>query len=331
MPNNNANGKQRNVIDFMNMDNITGNNLSTNDFLGIDELIREARERSERIETANWSGSIKYMLWNATGMMPNLDRIVRRMETEDILFGFIVETWLHPGRAIPKVCRDTSAVCVVHPVGFERGKNGISLIINPQMKKHPLLKDLQILARDTVNGTYIYLQVGNIKVLCVYFPPSQPEEIDTWIEEVLLKCRANTADEIIILGDFNARRRDWGDHSENSKGGILERWIESNGLERVDTGRSPTYVTTRGNSIIDHVFTNVPGVTGITSDPVTNVAGHVRVKISYLKLMQSRSSLKNVKRMMAALQLQCMSTLAKVSIICVKNWGNKNKIKKHRI
>ena len=91
------------------------------------------------------------------------------MENEEILFDFIVETWLHPERAIPKVCRDTSAVCVIHPVGFERGKNGISLIINPKLKKHPLLKDFQILARDTVNGTYLFLQIGNIKVLCIYF------------------------------------------------------------------------------------------------------------------------------------------------------------------
>lgn len=256
------------------MDNLTGNTLSTNDFLDIDELISDGRERSERIETANWTGTIKYMLWNATGMMPNLDRIVRRMETEEILFGFIVETWLHPERAIPKVCRDTSAVCAIHPVGFERGKNGISVIINPQMKKHPLLKDFQILARDTINGTFIYLQIGNIKVLCIYNPPSQPEEIDTWIEEILLKCRASTADEIIILGDFNARRREWGDHSNNTRGGILKRWTVANGLERVDTGPLPTYVTTRGNSIVDHVFTNAPGVTGSTSDPVSNVAGH---------------------------------------------------------
>lgn len=69
----------------MEMDNLTGNTLSTNDFLDIDELISDGRERSERIETANWTGTIKYMLWNATGMMPNLDRIVRRMETEEIL------------------------------------------------------------------------------------------------------------------------------------------------------------------------------------------------------------------------------------------------------
>ena len=256
------------------MDTITGNILDTNDLLGINELIREARVRSERIETANWTGSVKYMLWNATGLMPNLDRIVRRMESEEILFGFIVETWLHPERAIPKVCRDTSAVCMVHPVGFERGKNGISLVINPQMKKHPLLKDFQILARDTVNGTFIYLQAGNIKILCVYFPPSQPEVIDTWLDEIILKCRANTSDDIIILGDFNARRREWSDHRDNSKGTALKDWTEAHGLERVDSGPLPTFVTTRGTSIVDHVFTNVAGVSGITSDPIANIAGH---------------------------------------------------------
>lgn len=256
------------------MDDLTGNNLSTNDFLDIETILRDARERSERMETANWIGSIKYMLWNATGMMANLDRIVRRMEEEEILFSFIVETWLHPERAIPKVCRETSAVCMVHPVGYERGKNGISIIINPQMKRHPLLKDFQILARDTINGTFIYSQIGSVKVLCIYNPPSQPEDIDTWLEEILLKCRVNTLEDIVILGDFNARCREWGDHSANSKGRILKQWTESNDLQRVDTGPDPTYVTTRGNSIVDHVFTNVTGVSGTTSGPVANVAGH---------------------------------------------------------
>ena len=142
------------------------------------------------------------------------------------------------------------------------------------MKRHPALKDFQILARDTLNGSYIILQIGNIKIMCVYNPPSQPEEIDIWLEEIITKCNANTLDDIIILGDFNARCREWGDHSANAKGRLLKRWAESNGLERVDTGPDPTYVTTTGTSIVDHVFTNFAGVTGLTSSPVTNVAGH---------------------------------------------------------
>ena len=46
---------QRNVIDFMQMDAITGNILNTTNFLDIDEFIRDARERSERTETENWN------------------------------------------------------------------------------------------------------------------------------------------------------------------------------------------------------------------------------------------------------------------------------------
>ena len=110
------------------------------------------------------------------------------------------------------------------------------------MKRHPALKDFQILARDTLNGSYIILQIGNIKIMCVYNPPSQPEEIDIWLEEIITKCNANTLDDVIILGDFNARCREWGDHSANAKGRLLKRWAESNGLERVDTGPDPTYV-----------------------------------------------------------------------------------------
>ena len=163
---------------------------------------------------------------------------------------------------------------MVHPVGYERGKNGISIIINPKMKRHPLLKDFQILARDTINGTFILMQMGNLKVLCIYNPPSQPDEIDTWLDEILMKCRANTLDDLIILGDFNARCLEWGDHHGNAKGRTLRRWTESNNLLRIDTGPDPTYVTTRGNSIVDHILTNVTGVSGVTSSPVTNVAGH---------------------------------------------------------
>ena len=68
------------------MDNLTGNTLGTNEFLDIEEILRDARERSERTETANWIGTIKYMLWNATGMMPNLDWIVREWKKRKYYF-----------------------------------------------------------------------------------------------------------------------------------------------------------------------------------------------------------------------------------------------------
>jgi hypothetical protein len=265
---------ERTIIEYIEMDNITGNILNTNNFLEIDEIINEAREMSERVTNSVWTGTIKYMLWNATGLAKNVDRIVRRMIDDEILICFVTETWQHPERQIPAVCRDTSAVCVIHPVGYERGKNGVSMLINPRMEEHPLIKGMQVLARDTVNGTYLLVQLGTTKILCVYHPPSAADDITTWLEEIIEKCSIKTVDDLILLGDFNARQRLWGDHSDNTRGNQLNEWIEDSGLTRVNTGTEPTYVTPIGHSIIDHVFTNVEGVTGEVCRPIVNVSGH---------------------------------------------------------
>ena len=256
------------------MDNITGNILNNNNFLEIDEIIAEAREMNERGMNSVWAGTIKYMLWNATGLAKNVDRIVRRMLDDEILICFVTETWQHPERQIPAVCRDTSAVCVIHPVGYERGKNGVSMLINPGMEDHPLIKGMQVLARDTVNGTYLLVQLGNTKILCVYHPPSAADDISTWLEDIIERCNVTILDDFILLGDFNARKQIWGDHADNAKGNQLFEWIEDSGLTRINTGPQPTYVTPIGHSIIDHIFTNIEGVTGEVCRPIVNVAGH---------------------------------------------------------
>ena len=263
------------IIDLLKVVKTIENTEATNQILEINELILDARERNRRDVVHSWSGSIKYLLWNATGLKKNLDRIIDRMIKDNIILGFIVETWLNPERALPAECKETSAVCNVHPVGYDRGKNGVSILINPKMKKHPAMKELQILSRDTLNGTYILAEICNLKILCVYHSPTNPVEIDTWLEEIIEKCNGNLSDDFILLGDFNARCRTWRDHSSNSKGHCLRRWIEANSLKRVDTGSRPTYMTKKGNSIVDHVFSSDSvEISGSVVPPFVNVAGH---------------------------------------------------------
>ena len=117
---------------------------------------------------------------------------------------------------------------------------------------------------------HVYSYKWNIKVLCIFPPPVW--RIGHLARRNYFECRANTNDDLIIR-DFNARR-EWVDHRDNSKGTKLKNWMESNELERVDTGPSPMSPLIRGNSIVDHVFTNVPGVNGVTSDPIANIAMH---------------------------------------------------------
>jgi hypothetical protein len=95
------------------------------------------------------------------------------------------------------------------------------MFINPRMEEHPLIKGMQVLARDTVNGTYLLVQLRTTKILCVYHPPSAVDDITTWLEEIFEKCSIKTVDDLILLGDFNARQRLWGDHSDNARGNQL--------------------------------------------------------------------------------------------------------------
>jgi exonuclease III len=145
-------------------------------------------------------------------MMPNLDRIVKRMEDEEILFCFVTETWLNPKHSIPSVCKESSSVCTIMPQGRDRGKYGVSMIINPKMSKHQALKDTEVMTKDTVNGTFLHVKIESVNILCIYYPPSCETELEIWLEEVLLKCNIDSGRDQIILGDFNARLKEWNDH-----------------------------------------------------------------------------------------------------------------------
>ena len=227
----------RTIPEILNMIRQSDYAINTNNFLGIENRIERTRNILERNRDVFWTGEIKFMLWNATGLMPNLDRIIRRMEEEEILLCFVTETWLNPKHAIPSVCKDSSSVCTLMPQGYERGKNGVSMIINPKLAKHEALKDTEVMTKDTLNGTFLHVKIGNLNVLCIYYPPSCPTELNIWLEEILLKCNINTGRDLIILGDFNARLIEWNDHQSNARGTCLRDFAESIGISRCDRVR----------------------------------------------------------------------------------------------
>ena len=59
-------------------------NVTTNDFLEYERMAFTTRRLTR--QNTKWTGEVKFLLWNATGMMPNLDRIVRRWEDDNIMF-----------------------------------------------------------------------------------------------------------------------------------------------------------------------------------------------------------------------------------------------------
>ena len=227
----------------MDMDNITGNIIRYNDFLGIDRLIRESKEKWK-----NWDCKlgwlIKYLLWNATGMIDG-SNCVRRMENEKFIW---IYCWnvAAPWKGHPESVSGHFGSVRDSP-GFWTRQNGISPNNQPEAKEAPTTKGLPNIGPWYCQWNIFILANWKHQGIVYLFPlPPSLKELDTWLDEIILKCRANTSDDLIILGDFNARRREWADHRDNSKGTKLKNWMESNELERVDTGPLPTYVTARG-------------------------------------------------------------------------------------
>ena len=84
---------------------------------------------------------------------------------------------------------------------------------------------------------------------------------ETLLSNAMSIGRISAQDNVMVLGDFNARLIEWRDTHSNTAGRALHDWSEHCNLHRLDTGSSPTFTSSNGSSIIDHVFTNAQEAT----------------------------------------------------------------------
>ncbi len=210
---------------------------------------------------------IRILAWNASGLSRNLDRLVTKMKRERIHFAIVTETWNHPDRHIPDICTINS-ISAVTP-NLNRGVNGVSIVLNPEFKNDRHVKNMSCLAKDTVNGCFLIVHFAGIKIIGIYNAPSHPLDLDILLDEIALTGRLTPGEPCIFAGDFNARNRHWLDAQTNAAGILLQNWMDNWNLRRCNTGPTPTCTTVRGNSIVDHVFTNLPEVVAeIVTSPV---------------------------------------------------------------
>ena len=124
--------------------------------------------------------------------------------------------------------------------------------------KNLLLDNLNIQAKDNEHGTYMIFNVLDVTFVAIYCPPAQSQAIESWLQSILTKHEVDSSNKIVILGDFNCRLRAWGDSTTNVGGVQLHRKMEFLGIRRLDTGGQPTFFNSKGSSIVDHVFSNIP-------------------------------------------------------------------------
>ena len=233
------------------------------------EFIRTARLESEGIT------EIKYTLWNATGLQNNIDSLVKHLRLTETPIAFVTETWFTARQKIPDVCTGRVAICTNVPEGRSRGCNGIAVVLNPYMDHGDHVKNMQVLHRDTIDGCWMLILLGTTKILIVYNPPSAGEGLDCWLDGIAETCGLAPDDQLLVVGDFNARHTDWHDTFTNPCGVQLLAWMETWRARRVDTGRAPTFSNSHGASIVDHVLcSEFQRASAVVGRSFTSFGGH---------------------------------------------------------
>lgn len=113
-----------------------------------------------------------------------------------------------------------------------------------------LIKSCKLL---DIDKDFVIIELAGIAIAFFYFSPNGSsadfESTLDILERAIKKIRMKG---VILAGDFNARSTSWRDKLTNNKGLILERWAETNELNLINYGNTPTFHHAfHGESIID--------------------------------------------------------------------------------
>ncbi|KAG2193076.1 hypothetical protein INT47_008901 [Mucor saturninus] len=165
----------------------------------------------------------------------------------------ITETWLTPSMLLPTNWPQYHCYGQKVHNANNRGKGGITALFNPLCK-------YTVLQLPSPNDHTLSLKVGDLRVHCLYLPPSMPiNQVFATLDSIPLL--PNT----IICGDFNARLGSFvGDHQSNPRGKRLLSWSSDNQLRILNESLAYGIPTFSGfrlgqeiSSIVDLFITNI--------------------------------------------------------------------------
>lgn len=195
--------------------------------------------------------TLSLSLFNATGLPKQaISPILKHVESSSALL--ITETWLLSPNRYPTPWQQFHTYGQPINSSNHRGSLGIALLVNPisPYTVHHIQHNHPLLAKYTLSFT-----IAKILVHCLYLSPSlSHSEVSDLLASLPLDVpNTNTT---IICGDLNARMgSDTGDSLYNTRGRILQDWIQSHKLitwnARLKYG-CPTYMVYQGSSIIDY-------------------------------------------------------------------------------
>jgi ribonuclease HI len=107
----------------------------------------------------------------------------------------------------------------------------------------------ELFKNDFILEVTVKAITGPINIANVYVPPTK--NISMTLTHLQLSLSSNRYKHAVILGDFNARARLWGDIITSNRGDQLIDFIGCNKLTVLNEGNTPTYESSTGSSNID--------------------------------------------------------------------------------
>lgn len=148
--------------------------------------------------------------YNVRGVRGKEKTITKLMEHTDILG--LSETWIN-GDKIDYSTQMNLAVNNKTSNKNNRSFGGVAMIINPIIKFK--------IIREMAHPKYQFITIGltNLTVTVCYISPSASAGT---VEGAMVEIQRHTGDRAIVMGDFNARHKQW-DDTTNSRGIVIKR------------------------------------------------------------------------------------------------------------
>ena len=183
--------------------------------------------------------NITLIQWNANGIDKNGPELLKKIETEklnpDIIC--IQETFLKAPKTF-----EIKGYAAIRKDRIEKAKGGLITFVKEEMSYQEIQGPENIECQITQIGL-----AGNkrkLHIVNIYNPPNN--EIRAEEYNKLFKLQ-----NAILIGDFNAKNRSWGNPKENREGVALEKLIDEHDFVVINTGEPTFQRNEGGTSILD--------------------------------------------------------------------------------
>ena len=164
-------------------------------------------------------------MFNANSLAGKAEPILQFAEEQAIDLFIVLETWLTPDRS-PLI--NQNFINITKPIKHIRsgrtGTGGILGFCNPAVRS--LIRVVEIDA----DKDYVVLRVGSTLLAAAYFSPATDNRKITAFLDKMAEISQQWQEDIVMMGDYNARHTAFGDTMNSTRGTLMLDLITQHGL-----------------------------------------------------------------------------------------------------